>query len=99
LSPKDSSILTRIARYQTIPVGEREALLEDASEAAKEIGRIILGKSTGANAGEEINAAVAAYRKSFPGRRRAGSGRPRRLRRRVAAAKLSRKLSNAFSAT
>ncbi|HEY6391904.1 MAG TPA: hypothetical protein VIX89_11545 [Bryobacteraceae bacterium] len=79
LTPKDSSILTRITRYKTIPKPEREALLEDASDAAKEIGMIILGTSTGENAGPEITEAAAAYRKSFgPGQRTRGQRRPRR---------------------
>ena len=82
LSPKDSSILTRIARYQSIPKREREALLKDASDAAKEIGKIILGTSTGKNAGPDITAAVAAYRKSFQLKRR--YGRQRRALRKIA---------------
>jgi hypothetical protein len=82
LSPKDSSILTRITRYRLIPITEREALLSEASPKAREIGKIILGTSTGENADAETKAAVAAYVKSFQGRRRAG--RQRRSRRNVA---------------
>lgn len=66
LSPKDSSILTRIARYQTIPLQERNALLKRATAKAREIGEIILGTSTGQSADEETMAAAEAYMKSFP---------------------------------
>jgi hypothetical protein len=65
LSPKDSSILTRITRYQRIPKFEREHLLDEASPKAKEIGKIILGTSTGANADAEMKEAAEAYRNSF----------------------------------
>jgi hypothetical protein len=66
LSPKDSSILTRIARYQTIPIPMRKALLKRATPKAREIGAIILGTSTGQNADVETMAAAEAYIKSFP---------------------------------
>jgi hypothetical protein len=82
LSPKDSSILTRITRYQTIPVSERKALLSRASPKAREIGEIILGTSTGENADGETKAAADAYLKSLQQKRRTGRLRP--LRRRVA---------------
>ena len=72
LTPKDSSILTRIARYQTIPVAKRKALLKDAdSDKAKEIGEIILkGTSTGTNADPETKATADAYLKLLRGKRR-----------------------------
>jgi hypothetical protein len=79
LSPKDSSILTRIARYGLIPIDERRKLLNEASAKAREIGEIILGTSTDENADEETKAAVAAYRRSFQGTQR--TGKRRRLRR------------------
>jgi hypothetical protein len=79
LSPKDSSILTRITRYQLIPRVEREALLSEASPKAREIGQIILGTSTGDNADEETMAAVKAYRNSF--KRGPRPGKQRRVRR------------------
>lgn len=66
LSPKDSSILTRIARYQTIPIATRKALLNRATAKAKEIGEIILGTSSGQHADDETKAAAEAYIKSFP---------------------------------
>lgn len=65
LSPKDSSILMRITRYQRIPKVEREQLLEEASPKAKEIGKLILETSTGANADPETKEAAEAYRNSF----------------------------------
>jgi hypothetical protein len=66
LSPNDSSILTRVARYQKIPLRERKALLKRATPKAREIGLIILGTSTGQEADEETKAAADAYMKSFP---------------------------------
>ena len=66
LSPNDSSILTRVARYQKIPIPERRALLKRATPKAREIGEIILGTSTGQEADEETKAAAEAYIKSFP---------------------------------
>lgn len=75
LSPKDSSILTRITRYRLIPLAERRALLNKASVQARRIGEIILGTSTGENADDEIKAAVNAYRKSFPKRPAVKRGR------------------------
>jgi hypothetical protein len=65
LTPEDSSILTRIARYRTIPVPERQALLKKASAKAREIGEIILGTSTGEDADAETKAAAEAYVKSL----------------------------------
>jgi hypothetical protein len=82
LTPKDSSILTRITRYKLIPKAEREALLGEASAQAWAIGAIILGTSTGDQAEAEIKQAANAYRKSFDGRRRIR--RQRRVRRNVA---------------
>jgi hypothetical protein len=76
LSPLDSSILTRVAKYRIIPVRERAALLVKASPEAKEIGEILLGIATGDSADEDIMSAVEAYRKSFP------KDRPLRSRRR-----------------
>jgi hypothetical protein len=64
LTPKDSSILTRIARYRTIPAAVRRALLKRASPKAREVGEIILGASSeGADA--DTKAAADAYVKSL----------------------------------
>jgi hypothetical protein len=63
LSPKDSSILTRVTRYRKISKAARRALLDEASPQAKQIGEIILGTSTGQHADEDIRAAVKAYRR------------------------------------
>jgi hypothetical protein len=76
LSPKDSSILTRIARYRRIPRVEREQFLSEASPKAREIGEIILGTSTGENADEETKAAANAYLKALQQNRRTGKKRP-----------------------
>ncbi len=70
LSPKDSSILTRITRYRRIPKSEREQLLKEASAKAREIGNIILGTSTGENADLETKEAAEAYLSSLPQKRR-----------------------------
>lgn len=85
LTPKDSSILTRITRYRTIPVKERVALLEEASPKAKEIGEIILGRSRREEADADTQAAADAYLKSFETKPRADA--QRRLRKRLATAK------------
>jgi len=73
LSPKDSSILTRITRYRRIPPEERRALLLGASPKAREIGEIILGTSSREGSDSATIAAVRAYQKSF--QKGAGSGR------------------------
>lgn len=78
LSPKDSSILTRITRYQMIPRPEREELLRTASAQAQEIGGIILGTSTGENVDPEIRAAAEAYQKSLQQTRQPKMQRPTR---------------------
>ena len=85
LTPKDSSILTRITRYRTIPLKERAALLEEASPKAKEIGEIILGKSPRDEADADTQAAADAYLKSFETKPR--SDAQRRLRKRLTAVK------------
>jgi hypothetical protein len=64
LTPKDSSILTRVTRYRKISKSKRRALLREASPQAKQIGEIILGTSTGKNAADDIMAAVKAYRRA-----------------------------------
>ena len=78
LSPKDSSILTRITQYERVPMEQRRALLDDASPEAKQIGEIILGTSSRENASPEIKAAVDAYRKWLEQIRRSSKQRPLR---------------------
>lgn len=79
LSAKDSSILTRITQYTTIPLKERQRLLSEASPEAKQIGEIILGTSTGEGAAADIRAAAKAYSEWLQNNRRASKVRsPRR---------------------
>jgi hypothetical protein len=78
LSPKDSSILTRITKHRAIPKEERSDLLKNASPKAKEIGEIILGTSTGEKADAEIKAAAEAYLKSFQPKMKPARSRARR---------------------
>jgi hypothetical protein len=75
LGATDSSILTRIGRYRTIPLKERQALLRQASAKAREIGEIILGTSTGEHADADTKAAVDAYVRSLQPKPRANSYR------------------------
>ena len=50
LSTKDSAILTRVAQFDRLSDADREAMLVDASETARAIGRAIIGKSNPKNA-------------------------------------------------
>lgn len=46
LSPKDSSILARVAQYNALPKAERSALVKkSSSRSAKDAGAIILGEN------------------------------------------------------
>jgi hypothetical protein len=45
LSPKDSSILARVAQYSALPKTERSAIVKkSSSRSAKQAGAIILGE-------------------------------------------------------
>jgi len=60
LKPKDSSILARVALYNTLTRKQREAMLETASTAAKKIGRVVIGSHT---TDVEVRKSAAAFKK------------------------------------
>jgi len=71
LSPADSSILTRVAQYDRIPVNERLALLSQASEEAQQVGRILLKVQQPASAAPDVRAAAEAFQRWLASNRRA----------------------------
>ena len=50
LRAKDSSILARVALYDTLPRRQREQMLKLASQTAQKIGRVMIGVSRTRNA-------------------------------------------------
>lgn len=73
LSPKDSSILARVAQYGQLPKKEREALVKRSSSAeARKAGKIILGANP-AQFPEEIQAVAKVYREWAKRNRQVGN--------------------------
>lgn len=70
LSPSDSSILTRVAQYERIPVEQRLALLSNASPQAQQIGRILLNVEQPAEAEPDVRAAAEAFKRWLASNRR-----------------------------
>jgi hypothetical protein len=70
LSPSDSSILTRVAQYERIPIDKRLNLLSNASPEAQEVGRILLNVEQTANAAPDVRAAAEAFKKWLASNRR-----------------------------
>jgi len=76
LSLRDSSILTRVAQYEKIPVKERlHLLVSEASEDAQKVGRILLGLDKAADAEPDVRQVAESIEKWVAGNRRA-SHRP-----------------------
>lgn len=50
LNPRDSAILTRVAQFDHLPDADREAMLSEASDTAREIGRVVIRRSRPRNA-------------------------------------------------
>lgn len=78
LSPADTSILARVVQYDKIPPKEREQLLAQVSQEARNIGKVILGTATAEQFPPEIGAAAQAYQKWADNNHRLARMRARR---------------------
>ncbi len=80
LSPKDSSILARVAQYQQLPKKDRQALVKRSSTAAaRKVGEIILGAPP-TKFSEDIQEVAKVYREWAKRNRQSGVALRRRKR-------------------
>ena len=75
LSPADSSILTRVAQYESIPLDKRIELLSRASPKAQQVGRILLNIDQPEDADPDVMAAAKAFKRWLASNRRVRPGR------------------------